>query len=360
MSQPNFVWSIPLKNLRQFTISIPLNILGTKKLEITLQTWPYLSRIFRLPVHTFSTMGKPWITQPATESSGYWYCAGDFCQTNQQPIKDKDFHNINLSFAECLVKPGVELSHPKHDLKVAGGSYFIDFVCHNIVNRIMFALSPRKTLADTGLPLTGYKAIVNSPLGVYGRNRAEWIYRIKSCVFAHTNSRKPNPLPELGSDIDGMDDIELTDAIADLLPTAASEIAKIHTIATGSEIEGQQVTEKLQNIDNQYSQFSIQLFNDWNDGSIDTEMLNDLMEKLLRNTIYKTEALVGRPITQAIYGLYEEDNDPERESGSREDALYEREINSTFDDKTRNDEILKEHYAQLQKFKSNGFEQGEN
>ena len=336
MNTTLFVWSIPLKSL-----PMPMGVSGSEALTVVrmaINVQPYLSRVFRLPVHTFCTLNDNWTTPPDSENSGYWYCAGDFCQTNIDPISGVSLDSFDKDYAQCLVKPNIQLSHPRHQVKVIGGSYLLDFVCHNIVNRILFACSPTKTLVDTDLPLVGYKAIVNSPLQVYGRNKLEWINRVSACSLISSSAGGAGVSPfassETGADFE--DSVELS------LRSQETELRKIHVRALGNEDDAEKISIILNPIDELYRGTSAALYKGWLEGKINTLILNEQMEKLLITTIRETEVLIGRGATEAIYGEY---------------FLFEAEHEIQIDEKSNRPKYFNEELKEIEKNGDSEFQQ---
>ncbi|EGQ7919927.1 hypothetical protein ACWO25_004689 [Vibrio parahaemolyticus] len=200
------------------------------------------------------------------------------------------------------MKPGVKLDEPNHELDVIGGSYLIDFVCHNIANRVLFSSKENITLVDTSIPITGYKSIVNSPLGVYGRNKREWALIIDKCSNLKFKPDDPK------SDDPESDDPESDDPNSpDIKPqrTKDEEIELIHLRASrGDVVKAKNITDALYDIDQKYAYESEKIYRDFDDQVINLEQLNTRMENLLANTISETENSVGRTVAKAIYGDY--------------------------------------------------------
>jgi hypothetical protein len=275
------VWSTPVKPLRKF--SVPFNV-QMRIVEIV----PWLEKLFKLPVHTFVTLNDDWYEIPAKNTKeGYWYCAGDFCPTDNKTVSGFEIDDLDTDFACCLVKPDIKLDDPEHEHEVIGGSYLVDFVCHNIANRILYASKENITLLDTSVPLTGYKAIVNSPLGVYGRNKREWSLIIDKCSrlpIAPNDPKTPPKKPQR---------------------TKAEELNLIHLRASrGNVVKSQNITDTLYKVDQIYSDNSEAIYNNFDAGDMGIEQLNEKMEKLLKQTIVSTERIVGKSVAKEIYGDY--------------------------------------------------------
>lgn len=260
---------------------------------------PWVEKLFNLPVHSFVTIDDNWGDESeSNRQSGYWYCAGDYCSTDEETVFGFEVDDADIDFAACLVKPGVKLDEPEHELNVIGGSYLVDFVCHNIANRVLFSSKENITLVDTTIPITGYKSIVNSPLGIYGRNKREWALIIDKCTNLKLKPDDPNN--------------------PDIKPqrTKDEEIELIHLRASRGDVEkARNITDALYDIDQKYAHESEKIYKDFENQVITLEQLNTLMENLLANTISETENSVGRTVAKAIYGDYfmEEgsSNDPE-------------------------------------------------
>lgn len=257
-----YIWSAPLKPIRS---RVPY--------------WLHL--IFDSPVHTFATIGSNWIASPANNRSGYWYCAGDFCATNQATVNGQEVASVDVDYARCLVKPDIDYTDTRHPAEVIGGAYGIDFVCHNIVNRILYAADPKITLVSTNIPLTGYKFIVNGPLGIYGRNDREWGQAILLCAI-----NQNAPLPSLSDVMD--------------------EIQNIHKRALGEEM-AMDVTEALADVDARYRSYSREFSSQYDDGKLNFLQFNIQNQILARETIASTESIIGPKNTRAIYGEYSTD-----------------------------------------------------
>ena len=271
-----YVWSRPLN---VHCVDATLKCLRIKKYT------PWLHRIF--PVHTFVTTEESWINHCQANRPGYWYCAGDF--PNRGDIVagssgvDEDIH-----YAYCLVTPDIKKSDPRHKKQVIDGTYGLDFVCHNITNRVLYASPNRITLSDNilSIPLTGYKAVVACHLGVYGRIGKEWQSTINRC----RNTSSPN------------------------LRTRQEEIDAIHLrAADGNQESAQEITERLKNIDQDYLNDSNKKFEQFYKKEINSRVFNDDMETLLINTIFKTERAVTVNLAHKIYGDYTLENKPDEE-----------------------------------------------
>ncbi|WP_412500706.1 hypothetical protein [Vibrio cyclitrophicus] len=278
---------MPVKPLRR--LAVPFHI-QRKIVELV----PWTEKLFNLPVHSFVTLDKDWEdTSESNSQSGYWYCAGDYCSTDEETVFGFEVDDADIGFATCLAKPGVKLDNPRHDLDVIGGSYLIDFVCHNIANRVLFSSKENITLVDTTIPITGYKSIVNSPLGIYGRNRREWSLIIDKCTNLKLKSNDPdNP--------EGSDDPKNKPQ-----RTKAEEIELIHLRASGGNIEkARNITDALRDIDQKYANESEKIYQDFDNQIIGVEQLNTRMENLLASTISDTERTVSRKVAKAIYGDY--------------------------------------------------------
>lgn len=279
MADKVYLWSRPIEAGSFFRISSK-----TKK-EIV-EKYPWTERLFIIPYHTFVTIGKEWFTAPEDHTmKGYWYCAGEFTPTNDSTLEEFEAPFIDTQIACCLVKPNIKKDDPAHEYDVIGGSYIVDYVCHNIANRILYAAQEPITIIDTSIRVTGYKAIINSPLGIYGRIKREWKLICEKCLKASGGSVSGN---------------------GDSFRKRDEEIKRIHQkAADGNTYLGDNITRVLSEIDRRYSDESDKIFNDFDNGLIDIETLNERMIKNLRLTILETERTVGDDMTKKIYGDYD-------------------------------------------------------
>ncbi len=293
MSQQIHVWSVPIKAMRRIAIPISMQLAIAEKLDFI----PWIDKLFKLPSHTFVTISNDWLNPPSPGGKwGYWYCAGDFYPTDGELGLGEEITNCNVDFACCLVKPNIKLEDEAHSKKVIGGSYLVDFVCHNITNRVLYASPGMPTLADTKIPVTGYKAVVNSPLGIYGRQEREWHLIIDKCTRASLPPDDPRfNIPP--------DDIAFPYGP---MRNKDDEITRIHLKAVNGDVaKAESITEKLYKIDKLYGQRSSEIYVLFENSHLSFEQFNTNMEILLHNTILHTESIVGEEITSKIYGDYD-------------------------------------------------------
>ncbi len=277
MNKKIYVWSVPLKSIRKF--AVPFDI-QRKIVELV----PWTERLFQLPVHTFATIDEEWEEPPKKNiKEGYWYCAGDFCSTSERTAFGMEIEKVNSEFAKCLVKPDIKKGELEHNMEVIGGAYIVDYVCHNITNRVLYSSGISTTLVDTSVPLTGYKPVVKSPLGLYGRQTREWSLVVEKCRNSFVNEVNPNNDPR----------------------TIDDEVDRIHRrAANGNRVVGRNITDALLDIDATYAENSYEIYNSFDEKNIGVESLNEKMEKLLRETIANTERVIGPNMAKRIYGDY--------------------------------------------------------
>lgn len=289
MERKIYVWSTPLKPIRKF--AVPFNI-QRRIVEVI----PWTERLFKLPVHTFTTIDEEWHDPPVKNvKEGYWYCAGDFCSTSERTVVGVGLEDTNLEFAKCLVKPDIKKGELTHNMEVIGGAYIVDYVCHNITNRVLFSSKKLITLANARIPLTGYKAVVMSPLGLYGRQTREWSLVIDKCRNIFINEIDIDHGPR----------------------SKDAEIDIIHrNAANGNHEVGENITNALLEVDAEFTESSFDVYNSFDSKRIGVEDLNNKMGHLLRMVITNTERVVGPNISKRIYGDYTLDEESSDKSGS--------------------------------------------
>lgn len=291
MLEAAYAWSIVLRPIRNSLPNVVLSWFRGK---------------YSLPVHTFVTVGDSWHAPPQSDSAHtfYWYCAGDFCPTDQQGINRSFLGDIDPYHTSCFVKPNIMQSDPRHELEVIGGKYGVDFVCHNITNRILHSAPTPMTLADTNLPLTGYKLIINSPLGVYGRNKREWMLTIGNCKGPIVS-----PGSSGGSAASGLELLEQYATSTPPVPklmTAGEETVKIHKRAVkGNLRETIQVTKSLKELDTSYRDLSSFVFDQFLMKKINAVTFDREMSELAEMVMFDTQRIVGKDLAMAILGKYD-------------------------------------------------------
>ena len=269
-----FAWSIPLK---VFHDVIDGDIVDWSK------------QLYTVPVHTFVTVGDDWLKEPGVipDKTGYWYCAGDFCPSNHKLVVSNYIGEVEQDFAYCLVQPDIHESDAEHGIKVIGGKYAFDYVCHNITNRVIYSYLPNMTLLNRGLPIVGYKAVINSYLGVYGRIKREWLSTIDACQSRCSPQlgEIPNePIPPVTED---------------------DEVSKIHFHAADGDAElGKELDEKLKVIDQNYRLNTEYVYSRYKHRFIGKKTFNKLLLNLHIQVIRQTEMKIGREMTKKIYGEY--------------------------------------------------------
>lgn len=269
-----FAWSVPLKVFHEV---IDGDIVDWSK------------QLYTVPVHTFVTVGDDWLEEPGVipDKTGYWYCAGDFCPSDHKLVVNNYIGEVERDFVYCLVQPDIHRRDEEHGIKVIGGTYAVDYVCHNITNRVIYSYLPEMTLLNRGLPITGYKAVINSYLGVYGRIKREWLSTINAC--------RSRCSPQLGeSPNDSIPPVEQDD-----------EISKIHLHAADGDIElGTDLDEKLKAIDLHYRVSTEYVYLRYKRGLISKTAFNKHLLNLHIQVIRQTEMKVGVEMTRKIYGEY--------------------------------------------------------
>lgn len=267
-----YLWSVPLSVVRE---NLPNYII------------PWFHRLYLFPVHTFATVGEYWNTEELNHK-GYWYCAGDYVSADTVAINKEELGFSNITFAECLVKSGVHKDNSKHEIDVIGGTYGISYVCHNIANRVLFSTGEDRTLAKTNLNLTGYALIVKSYLGIYGTNRAEWLFRIDRC-----NCFLDDPI-----------DIRKV-STREPFNSKKVEVSQIHNKASnGDETKGAEITNSLENIDKTFEVESNDIHERFVKGSITESEFHDLMYESAVQLLLATESALGKEVSINIYGNY--------------------------------------------------------
>lgn len=306
MSERIYIWSVPIKPLRR--VSVPLKVQAG-----VIKILPWMEKFFLKPVHTFATIGSDWLEPPIENlKEGYWYCAGDFCSTEDKKVFGLEVDDSDVEFARCLVTPDIQKEdEEEHNLKVISGIYPIDFVCHNISNRVLYASKDIVTLANMGLPLTAYKAIINTPLGVYGRHTREWLLTINNCCTIKSDFKEPKKP----------------------IRTKEEELDLIHLRAAGGDKgKANNISSALENIDAYYARRSELLYKNYDSGLIGILVLNAEMENLLRTTLYQTEKKLGKDLTKKIYGDYSLDleSPSEMEDSNEEEETFVEEAQEIF------------------------------
>lgn len=89
----------------------------------------------------------------------------------------------------CKPNIAYDIANIQAHQTVIEGKYLIDFVCHNIANRILSPLG--KTIADSTLNIAGYKLVVMSHMGIYGKKKDDWIKKIFPCGSVVRNNDNP-------------------------------------------------------------------------------------------------------------------------------------------------------------------------
>lgn len=261
--------------------SVPISPIRNRLWKHSL-TW--IDLIVSVPVHTFAVDARKIPLDPLNPQ-GYWYCAGDFCDI-YEPGVDQDFVSADIDYANCLVAPDIKDDHKDRPAKVIAGVYNINYVCHNITNRILYATDARKTIVDLDISINGYANVVKSKLGVYGQNKYEWKNRKRTCTFLHRLRNRT---------VDSQTQQES-------LKLRAKEIEKIHLRACGKDREkATRLTEVLKDIDEEYYQATESLIERWGKGKLNLDTFNFMMVKASFRLFGETAKLVGEKLTQRIY-----------------------------------------------------------
>jgi hypothetical protein len=249
-----------------------LFIYSRKILKLTLTSWVDL-----IPVHTFATIGDHWRNEKEINNGVYWYCAGDFYASNDIDVQKVMVSKIfDIEYASCLVLPNIKYwGNVNGHQKVIDGRYAADFVCHNLANRVLSALSPRTTLADYDIDLTGYKLIVGSYLGIYGRDDAEWTQRQQQCKQENQMRKKDEE----------------------------DELKKIHNKSLKGIANYQDITASLEKVDANYKKQTTDIYTEYRTNKIGDNEFHKLMAIAMINLLNQTESIVGGDITKAIHGF---------------------------------------------------------
>ena len=247
-----------------------------------LRTW--VDQIVRVPVHTF-VVEESKIPLNPENIDGYWYCAGDFCDVSDAGVY-QDIGEANIDYAKCLVAPNIKDDDPLRPAMVIHGRYGVNYVCHNITNRILYATSDKKTLSQINILKTGYSTVVKSVLGIYGQNKVEWERRKKVC----------------GSNFD--DDLELNMGMSHKFRDEAqlNEIERIHLEAAQGDLEkAQNLTLALNDVDVEFFISTGEIVQKYMNGLVDYEKFNTLMVGACAVLFNKTVNKIGREMTLRIY-----------------------------------------------------------
>ena len=248
-----------------------------------LRTW--LDQVVRIVVHTFAVEESKLPLNPE-EPSGYWFCAGDFCDIDEAGVY-QHLSNADLGFAKCLVSPDIKDNHPEREILVISGEYGVHYVCHNITNRILYATDKCETLIDLDIKTTGYEVVVKSVLGIYGQNRVEWENRKQRCAG---ESASNNPACK---------NIDLKNRPN---RTRDEEIHRIHLrAARGNTAKAENITHALNETDNNFYASTGQLFEQYDAKIIDLDGYNLGMVNACSLLFSETIRIVGRSVAIEIY-----------------------------------------------------------
>lgn len=245
-------------------------------------TW--LDIISVVPNHTF-VVEEAAIPLDRTEPSGYWYCAGDFCDIDEAGVH-QHLEDANISLAKCLVSPDIKDDHELRPVLVIAGEYSVNYVCHNIANRVLYATPNHLTLGDIEIPKNGYSAVIKSTLGVYGQNKVEWKRRHKNCSQSLIDEYTPDKPGGSGPDLDEQ----------------RREIDKIHIAAChGDEQKAHNLTNALYKVDYEFLKRTEQTVQKYEEGLVNFEEYTQLMVNACSILFNETIKIVGRKLAQEIY-----------------------------------------------------------
>ncbi len=267
--------------------SIPLSAIRNA-IPHYLRTW--IDMIVDFPMHTFVVNPED---SPFDEKNteGYWYCAGDFCDIEAGGVH-QFLCDADIDRAECLVSSNIKDDHKDRPELVIKGDYGVHYVCHNIVNRILYATKDKITLFDTGIKSTGYEFVVKSCLGVYGQNALDW------------NDRKAKCSDSLEGDfcVLGDDSIRGPESYQINYTIKSSEINKIHLRACGGkESVAENLSEALNDIDRDFSNRTSMLGLDLSRDQISLEDFQISMYQECLTLYQKTINIVGINVARKIY-----------------------------------------------------------
>lgn len=249
----------------------------------TILTW--FDQIVRVPVHTFLVEESKIPLNPE-ELDGYWYCAGDFCDVDEAGVY-QHIDEADISFARCLVSPNIKDDDSRRPKLVIQGEYGVNYVCHNIANRVLFSTNSKQTLGDIEIPKTGYSVVVKSALGVYGQNKVEWERRKTTCKFGSYDeeSGRLHHSPDGGMTED-----------------QESEIEKIHLAACGGDqVKSENLSYALKDIDGRFYLSTSEAIEEYDNGLINFEAFNRKMLNACSLLFSQTIEAVGLKIAKEIY-----------------------------------------------------------
>ncbi|MBD1571560.1 hypothetical protein [Aliivibrio sp. S10_S31] len=248
-----------------------------------LRTW--LDQVVKIVVHTF-VVEESKIPLNPKDVDGYWYCAGDFCNTDEAGVY-QDLSLADIDYARCLVEPNIKDDHPNRENLVISGVYGVHYVCHNITNRVLYATEDKVTLSELNIKTTGYPLVVKSALGVYGQNKVEW------------NRKKQRCSNSLGCNVAQ----ERTTSSQDCPEQARyDEINKIHHKVSEEYIfEAHVLTDLLSVIDSKFYNRTLKLVNDYDNQLITWNQFNFKMIEACNILFSDTVAKVGLELTKKIY-----------------------------------------------------------
>jgi hypothetical protein len=247
------------------------------------RTW--LDQVVKIVVHTFAVEESK-LPLNRENPDGYWYCAGGFCDIDEAGVY-QHLSYADLNFAKCLVSPNIRDDHPRREELVISGKYGVNYVCHNITNRILYATENCDTLIDLDIKTTGYEIVVKSALGVYGQNIDEWRKRksncednVSSCIPSHQEidiHQRPNR-------------------------TRYDEIERIHLRAAGGNVKkANNLTRALDETDKYFYLITKRLINEFDSGLIDEINFDKKMVNACAALFIETIRIVGHAMAEKIY-----------------------------------------------------------
>jgi len=248
----------------------------------SLLTW--LDIISVVPNHTF-VVEEASIPLNSVQPSGYWYCAGDFCDIDE-PGVHQYLEDADIRLARCLVAPDVKDDHQLRPTLVIAGEYGVNYVCHNIANRVLYATKDQQTLGDIEIPKNGYSAVIKSVLGVYGQNKVEWKRRKQNCSGSSIDENKPKrPI------------------IFSIEPNEQElEIDKIHLAAChGDKEKARNLTDALSTVDNEFLKRTELAVDRYEKEQVNFETFTQLMVNACSILFSETLKVVPRKLAQEIY-----------------------------------------------------------
>lgn len=248
----------------------------------TIRTW--IDQIVRVPVHTFA-VDESKIPLNVENPDGYWYCAGDFCDIDEAGVY-QHIEDVDIKYAKCLVAPNITDDDPQRPGKVIAGRYAVNYVCHNITNRVLYSTDSKITLGDIDILKTGYSLVVKSVLGVYGQNKVEWE---RKKLFCGPDSR---------------DLILYSEKAANNRAYAErqAEIEKIHLAACDGNLEkAQTLSLALKDVDDEFYQMTSKAVNLYDRNQLYFENYNIKMMAACSQLFSKTISKVGRNVAMKIY-----------------------------------------------------------